>query len=335
VIDRRAFIAVIDRRAFIALVGGGVIGLPRTVRAQPSGKVYRVALLVHGGQAIKGLVELFRRSLHDFGYVEGQNLQLEVRLVERHEALPAAAVELVRIGVDVIAAGTTLPGLAAKRATSTIPIVLIAAADPVQAGLVAGLARPGGNVTGNAALTPELSGKQLELLREAMPKLSRISVLWNSANPANTPVMRETVIVTTRLGMKLELIDLRAPEQIDESLAAIVRHRPDALLIMPESAFFAHVTRINEVAIRHRFPTIALLREFTRRGSLMSYGPSVPDLVKRSAAFIDKILKGANPANLPIEQPTKFELVINLKTANVLGLTMPETLLVRADEIIR
>jgi len=326
---------VINRRTFIAVVGSSFLGMPLTVRAQPAAKVYRVALLVHGGQAVKGLVEVFRSSLRDFGYVEGQNLQLEVRLVERHEALPEAAAELVRIGVDVIAAATTLPGLAAKRATSTIPIVLIAAADPVQAGLVAGLARPGGNITGNAALTPELSGKQLELLREMMPKLTRIAVLWNSANPANTPVMRETVIVTNRLGMKLELVDLRAPDQIEDSLAAIVRHRPDALLIMPESAFFAHATRLNEVAIRHRFPTIALIREFTRRGSLMSYGPSIPDLVKRSAAFIDKILRGANPANLPIEQPTKFELVINLKTAKALGLTIPEPLLVRADELIQ
>jgi len=326
---------VINRRTFVAIVGGGVLGMPRAVAAPSPAKVYRVALLVHGGQALKGLVEIFRSGLRDLGYVEGHNLQLEVRLVERHEALPDAAAELVRIGVDVIAAGTTLPGLAAKRATSTIPIVLIAAADPVQAGLVAGLARPGGNVTGNAALTPELSGKLLELVREAMPKLSRIAVLWNSANPANTPVMRETVIVTNRLGMKLDLIDLRAPDQIEDSLAAIVRHRPDAVLIMPESAFFAHVLRINEVAVRHRFPTIALLREFARRGSLMSYGPSIPDLVKRSAAFIDKILRGANPANLPIEQPTKFELVINLKTVNALGLTMPETLLVRADELIQ
>jgi len=326
---------VLDRRAFIALAGGGVLAIPLTVGAQPAGKVYRVALLVHGGPAVSGLVQVFRNSLRDFGYVEGRNLQLEVRLVERHEALPDAAAELVRLGMDVIAAGTTLPGLAAKRATSTIPIVLIASADPVHAGLVAGLARPGGNVTGNAALTPELSGKQLELLREAMPRLSRVSVLWNSANPANTPVMRETVIVSTRLGMKLDLVDLRAPDQIEDALATVVRHRADALLVMPESAFFAHVARINEVAIKHRFPTIALIREFTQRGSLMSYGPSIPDLVKRSAAFIDKILKGANPADLPIEQPTKFELVINMKTAKALGLTIPEPLLVRADELIQ
>ena len=326
---------MLDRRAFIALAGGGVLAIPLTVGAQPAGKVYRVALLVHGGPAVSGLVQVFRNSLRDFGYVEGRNLQLEVRLVERHEALPDAAAELVRLGMDVIAAGTTLPGLAAKRATSTIPIVLIASADPVHAGLVASLARPGGNITGNAALTPELSGKQLELLREAMPRLSRVSVLWNSANPANTPVMRETVIVTTRLGMKLDLVDLRAPDQIEDALAAVVRHRADALLIMPESAFFAHATRINEVAIKHRFPTIALIREFTQRGSLMSYGPSIPDLVKRSAAFIDKILKGANPADLPIEQPTKFELVINMKTAKALGLTIPEPLLVRADELIQ
>jgi len=160
-------------------------------------------------------------------------------------------------------------------------------------------------------------------------------VLWNSANPANTPVMRETVIVSTRLGMKLDLVDLRAPDQIEDALAAVVRHRADALLIMPESAFFAHAARINEVAIKHHFPTIALIREFTQRGSLMSYGPSIPDLVKRSAAFIDKILKGANPADLPIEQPTKFELVINMKTAKALGLTIPEPLLVRADELIQ
>ena len=326
---------MLDRRAFIAIAGVGVLTTPLTVGAQPAGKVYRVALLVHGGPAVSGLVQVFRNSLLDFGYVEGRNLQLEVRLVERHEALPDAAAELVRLGVDVITAGTTLPGLAAKRATSTIPIVLIASADPVHAGLVASLARPGGNVTGNAALTPELSGKQLELLREAMPRLSRVSVLWNSANPANTPVMRETVIVTTRLGMKLDLVDLRAPDQIEDALAAVVRHRADALLIMPESAFFAHAARINEVAIKHRFPTIALIREFTQRGSLMSYGPSIPDLVKRSAAFVDKILKGASPVDLPIEQPTKFELVINLKTAKTLGLTIPEPLLVRADELIQ
>ena len=326
---------MIDRRTFVATSAIGILAVPLAAEAQTAGKVYRIGLLVHGGPAVAGLVQVFRHSLQDLGYVEGRNLLLEVRLVERHELLPAAAAELIRLSVNVIAAGTTLPGLAAKRATSTIPIVLVASADPVHAGLVASLAHPGGNITGNAALTPELSGKQLELLTEAIPRLARVTVLWNSANPANTPVMRETEIVTTKLGIRLDLVDLRASELIEEALAAIVRHQPDALLVMPESVFFVHATRLADFGVSHRLPTIALVREFTRAGSLMSYGPNVPDLVRRSAAYIDKILKGKNPADLPIEQPTKFELVINMKTAKALGLTIPQSLLLRADEIIQ
>ena len=325
---------MIDRRAFISTVTLGLLVAPLAAETQQMGKVYRIGLLVHGGPAVGGLVEVFRHSLRDLGYVEGRNLLLEVRLVERHEVLPDAAAELVRHSVDVIAAGSTLPAVAAKRATTTIPIVLVASADPVHAGLVASLARPGGNITGNAALTPELSGKQLELLREAIPRLSRVAVLWNSANPANTPVLRETEVVTTKLGIRLELIDLPRSELIEDALAAIVKHRVDALLVMPESVFFVHAARLAGFAVKHRLPTIALVREFTNAGSLMSYGPSLPDLVRRSAAYIDKILKGARPSDLPVEQPTKFELVINLKTAKALGLTIPQTLLLRADQVI-
>jgi putative tryptophan/tyrosine transport system substrate-binding protein len=296
-----------DRRTFISTSTLGLLATSAAA-AQPGGKVYRIGVLVHGGPAVGGLFQVFRQSLRDLGYVEGRNLLLEVRLVERQEVLPDAAADLIRFGVDVIAVGSTVPALAAKRVTSTIPIVLVASADPVHAGLVASLAHPGANITGNAALTPELSGKQLELLREAMPRLSRVAVLWNSANPANTPVMRETEIVTAKLGIRLDVVDLRASELIDDALAAIVKHRADALLVMTEPAFFRHQARLADFSIKHRLPTISLVHEFTNAGSLMSYGPSLPDLVRRAAAYIDKILKGKNPADLPIEQPTKFEL---------------------------
>jgi putative ABC transport system substrate-binding protein len=308
---------------------------PLTTGAQLAGKVYRVGVLVQAPTTAGSMIDLFRQSLHDLGYIEGRNLLLELRIVERQEALPDAAAELVRLRVDVILAAATLPALAAKRATSTIPIVMAAVADPVHAGLVASLARPGANITGNAALTAELSGKQLQLLKETLPRLSRVAVLSNGANPAYTRIVKEeTEIAATTLGIRLEFVDLRSSGQVEDALATVAQHRVDALLLLPDPVIYPHRTRLADFAVENRLLTIALLREFANAGSLMSYGPSLSDLVRRSAAYVDKILKGAKPGDLPVEQPTKFELVINLKTAKALGLTIPPSVLGRADQVI-
>ena len=303
---------------------------------QQTGRVHRVGVLAHGtSTTAMGLVEVFRQGLREFGYVEGKNISFEFRLVERQELLPDAAAELVRLRVDVIAAASTLPALAAKRATSTIPIVMAAAGDPVHTGLVASLARPGGNITGNAALTPELSVKQIELLKEMLPRLSWVAVLSNGANPAYTPILRDLQIAAPALGIRFESIDLRASDQMEDALATIAKQRVDALLVMPDPVVFPHLKRLADFATGNRLPTTSLLREFVNAGSLMSYGPSLSDLVRRSAAYVDKILRGAKPADLPVEQPTKFEFMLNLKTAKALGLTIPQSVLVRADEIIQ
>jgi putative tryptophan/tyrosine transport system substrate-binding protein len=307
---------------------------PLTTGAQQAAKVYRVGVLVQGTPATaSGMID-FRQSLHDLGYVEGRNLLFDLRLVERQEALPDAAAELVRLRVDVIVAATTLPALAAKRATSTILIVMAAAGDPVHAGLVTSLARPGANITGNVALTAELIGKQLELLKETLPRLSRVAILSNGANPLYTRITRETEIAATTLGIRVEFVDLRSSDQVEDALATVEKHRVDALLLMPDPVILPRLTQIADFAVKNRLPTISLVREFPNRGSLMSYGPSLSDLVRRSAAHVDKILKGAKPADLPVEQPIKFELVINLKTAKALGLTIPPSVLGRADQVI-
>ena len=296
---------------------------------------YRVGVLVPlPAAAATDLVHVLRQELQELGYVQGRNLMLDLKFAETPARMAEAAGELVRANVDVIVASTSMPALAAKRATSTIPIVMVASADPVTVGLVASLARPGGNITGSAVLTPELSTKQLELLKEISPRLSRVPVVLNSTNPVSPKIWHDLQQTAHGLAVALEYVDVREASGLDGALASIARQRPDALLVMPEPVLFPQFHRIAAFAARNHLPSISLLREFAVAGGLASYGPSYRVLLTRAASFVDKILRGAKPGDLPVEQPTKFELVINVKTARALNLTIPRTVLARTDDVI-
>jgi putative ABC transport system substrate-binding protein len=268
--------------------------------------------------------------------VEGRNIAIEYRWAEgKVERLPAFAVELLGLKVDVIVAVSTPDALAARKATRTIPIVFVTAGDPVDSGLVAGIARPGGNVTGLSLLAPEIVARQLQTLKEAVPKASRVAVLSNSANP-NTPLLvKETEAAARSLGVRLQLLGVRGDDAFDSAFSAVTKERPDALFVLFDPLLFLHRTRIVEFANKNRLPAMYAHREFAEVGGLMAYGADLRDNYRRAAIYVDKILKGAKPADLPVEQPTKFELVINLKTAKALGLTIPQSLLQRADEVIQ
>jgi putative ABC transport system substrate-binding protein len=279
----------------------------------------------------------FRQGLRELGWVEGQNTVIDYRYAEgRFDRLPGLAAELVRLKVDIIVAAPTPAAAAAKKATGTIPIVMIAVGDPVGLGLIASLARPGGNVTGlSFSVGPEILGKQLELLKETVPKLRRVAILSNPANPVQPGQIREVNVAARSLGVQLQFLEARGPNEFDGAFAAMAKERVGALLVLADSMLIAHRTRLADLAARSRLPAAYGTREDVEAGGLMSYGPSLRDLFRRGATFVDKILKGAKPADLPVEQPTKFELVINLKTAKALGLTIPPSLLGRADEIIQ
>jgi putative ABC transport system substrate-binding protein len=309
--------------------------LPPAGEAQPAGKVHRIGVLVPGTAASAApLVGVFRQALGELGYVEGQNFLIELRYAETAEALGDTAIELTRLNLDVIIAPTTTTAVALKRATRTIPIVVVVVGDPVQSGLIGSLARPGGNLTGNAVLYPELTVKQLELLRETSSRLSRILVLGNWSNPSTPPIWDSLQSSARGLSVRLNSIDVRAPEDFDTALVAAMRQRPDAILALTDPLILFRAARLAEFALSNRLPSISFFREFALAGGLMSYGPNLVELVRRSAWYVDKILKGTKPADLPVEQPTKFELVINLKTAKALGLTIPPSVLGRADQII-
>ena len=278
----------------------------------------------------------FRQGLRDLGYVEGQNIVIEERRAEGQlKRLPTLAVELVRLEVDVIVTAGTPGTLAAKQATTTIPIVMAISGDPVRVGLVASLARPGGNVTGLSLLGAELAAKRLQLLKEVIPTLSRVTVLSNPANLGVVPHIEELEAGARVLGVALQSEAVRSPHEFESAFAAIMKERPDALLLTADSLHQLHVGGILDFAARSRLPVISNVKENVIAGALMSYGTSIPELFRHAATFVDKILKGAKPADLPVEQPTKVELVINLKTAQALGLTIPPFLLFQADEVIR
>jgi putative tryptophan/tyrosine transport system substrate-binding protein len=273
--------------------------------------------------------------LEELGWIEGRNIVLVQRYAEnRLERLPELAADLVRLNVDVIAAGGTLAPLAAKRATTTIPIVMLAAGDPLGSSLVASLARPGGNVTGMSLMIPDLGGKRLELLKEVLPRVARVTVLWNAANPYSARVFKETQAVASTVGIELISLEVRDPDDFDGAFEALRRLRPDALVVVEDPLTLSNIKRLVEFVAEQRLPALYGVREFVDVGGLISYGPNIADLFRRSAYCIDKILKGAKPADLPVQQPTKFEMLINLKTAKALGLEVPPTLLARADEVI-
>src|SRR5262245_43750243 len=305
--------------------------------AQQTGKIFRIGYLAAStasGSAV--LVDVFRQELIKLGWIEGKNITIECRFAEQqNERLPELAADLVRLKVDLIVAPGTPPVLAAKKATTTIPIVMTNVGDPVGAGLVASLARPGGNVTGNASLSPELSTKRLEILKDAVPKLARVGFFRDLAS-SESPQMKELRPASLALKVKLEEIETQVDAKGLESAFQTAKQRQvNAIMTMTTRAFFAERKRIVELAGKHRLPAIYFQKEFVDEGGLMSYGADFDDLYRRAAVYVDKILKGAKPADLPVQQATKFEFVINLKAAKQIGLTIPPNVLARADKVIR
>ena len=326
-----------DRRSFLLIAMGGVLVAPNICDAQGGAKVYRVGIL-NGSSATAqhDNVEAFHHGLRELRWIEGENVAFEYRFAEgKYERLPDLAADLVRLGVDVIVASPSVSAVPAKKATATIPIVMVNAGDPVGVGLVASLARPGGNVTGLAWSVGVSYGKHLELLQQIVPKARRVAILTNPANPAEPIATREAKIAGQSLGLQLLVLEAREPNEFESVFAAVARERAGALFVMAEGLFRLHATELVTLAAKNRVPTIYGQREYVDAGGLMSYGPSARAAWRRAAVFVDKILKGAKPADLPVEQPTKFELVINLKTAKALGLTIPPSLLSRADQVIQ
>ncbi len=310
----------------------------RTAAAQQPAKLPRIGVLSPASPppAPAPALDAFRQGLRELGYVEGQNILLEYRHADwQFDRLPALAAELVQRTPDVLFTYTTNGALAAKQATTTIPIVVGSAGDMVGRGLVASLARPGGNITGTTTLGPEMDGKRLELLQEAVPQMARVAFLGNPANPTWPPQFERLATETQALGVQLLRVDAGAPSEFEDAFAAMVEGRADALLVTDEAMFHAHRQRLVELALKHRLPAISRIRGFAQAGGLIQYGDDPIALARVAATHVDKILKGAKPGELPVERPLKFELVLNFKTAQALGMTFPPTLLIRADEVIK
>jgi putative tryptophan/tyrosine transport system substrate-binding protein len=328
---------MMDRRRFLLISLAGALAGPLAVEAQQTGKVYRLGFLSNGwATAIPQVVAAFRQGLRELAWVEGQNIVIEYRWAEgRSDRLPDLTAELVRLRVDVLVASGAAATRAAKEATTTIPIVSVAVQDPVALGSVQSLGRPGGNITG-PTLTGGLAivGKQLELLKETVPGVSRVAVLWNPANPMLLQQLRDTESAARSLNVQLQPVEARSPDEFDRAFSRIIRGRVEALLVSTDPVFAAQGTRLANLAARNRLPAMYGLRRHVEAGGLIAYGANELDVWRRAATYVDKILKGAKPAELPVEQPTKFELVINLKTAKALGLTIPPSLLARADHVI-
>jgi putative ABC transport system substrate-binding protein len=330
---------MLTRRRFAATVASGLLAAPLAGRAQVGARTYRIGVLSTlppGTSGVARLWEPFVQGLRELGYVEEQNLVIERRYAAegQPDQLPGLAADLVRLKVDVIVAGGSLTPFAAKAATTTLPVVITNHGDPVGSGLVASLARPGGNITGLSLLSPELIGKQLELLKKAIPRIVRIATLWNPTSQTHPRMLSEAEAPARALGIRLERLPARGLDDYERAFIAMTRQRTDALLVLGDPIFWYQRSRIVELATKHRVPGMFGQREFVEDGGLMSYGANLLDNFRRAATYVDKILKGAKPGDLPIEQPTKFELVINSKTAKALGLTLPQSVLVQADQII-
>jgi len=324
-------------RVLLILVVVVVLAVGVIAEAQQPKKVPRIGYLAPASlSALAARTEAFRQGLRELGYVEGKNIVIEWRSAEgKIDRLPALAAELVRLKVDVIVTTGPTATHPAKEASSSIPIVMAQDIDPVGTGFVASLARPGGNITGLSSLAPEISGKQLELLKETVPKLSRVAVLWASSNPANAQMLREMERAAATFGVKIQSLDVLGRKDFQTAFGAASKERAEAVLVLQNGVAAAHRTEIAELAVKSRLPAIFPRLEFVEDGGLMSYGASFTHMDRRAATYVDKILKGAKPADLPVEQPTKFEFVINLKTAKQIGLTIPANVLARADRVIR
>jgi putative ABC transport system substrate-binding protein len=329
-----------DRRAFLAGTGAVLLAVPLAAEAQQAGKVYRIGLLqIETREVLVPYLKAFEEGLRELGYVEGRDFVREYRFADRQrERLPDLAAELVRLKVDVIVTGSDPGTMAARQATTTIPIVMVQGADPVGLGLIASVRRPGGNVTGLRAFVGfEIIGKRLQLLKEVVPSLSRVAGLWNPDLPGNVALWEAAEEGARRLGLTLLSVEVRQPRELEGAFAKITQERAQALFVVPDAfALLVNVRRpeIPALAAKNRLPSIYPSREAVDAGGLMNYGVSGLDMFRRAATYVDKILKGANPGDLPVEQPTKWEMVINLKTAKALGLTIPPSVLMRADEVI-
>jgi putative ABC transport system substrate-binding protein len=323
----------VDRRAFIGTLAGGLLAVPLAAEAQPAAKVARLGVLLFSTPAAEPNLPALLAGLRDLGYVEGRNIALEYRYAEgRPERVSELALQIASVKPDVLVVlgGDLVPSM--KHATATVPIVMLTSQDPVEAGVVASFARPGGNLTGVAFVSSETAGKRLQFLKEAVPSLTRVAVLWNPDHPDGE--YRNTGAAARRLGIHVQSLEVRRPDDFDAVFQAAIRERAEALLVASSRFMNSNRSRVLEFAGKQRVPLVTGWGPWARAGSFMSYGPDLDTLVRRAATHVDRILRGAKPADLPVEQPTKFELVINLKTARALGLTIPQSLLLRADQVI-
>jgi putative tryptophan/tyrosine transport system substrate-binding protein len=326
-----------NRRRVLLTSLAGVLTAPLAIEAQEAGKKARIGVLLLPPRAEAGgtYIRALREGLRELGYVEGQNLLLEIRSAEgRPDLLPALAAEILTTRPDVLVTSGSEAILTLKRATGVVPIIMATVMDPVALGIAGSLAHPGGNLTGLAIMSLDLTAKRLQLLKEAVPRLSRVAVLWNPANPGNVLQLREVETASQILGLRWQGVAVRRPDELAGAFEEIVGAKSNGILAIEDSMLVSHRSRIVESVARTRLPAMYAFRQFVDAGGLMSYGPNVPESFRRAAVYVDKILKGAKPADLPVERPTKFELVINLKTAKALGLTIPPSLLARADQII-
>ena len=327
-----------ERRNFLAMVPAGLLAARLSADAQEAAKVPRIGLLVASLAGNPHLRATFLHGLRELGHVEGRNVVIDIRSAEgRSERYPALAAELVALNVDVIVVPGIPGALAAKQATRTIPIVFVGATDPAKSGLVASLARPGGNVTGLSLVDPGLVGKSLELLKEAVAGLSRVALLWHPGafgERTEQEMLKGAEVAARALAVRLQIVEPRAPEQLDKAFSDMTKERAGALTVASTAMFITERRRLVALAAKNPLPVVYPWKEGVDAGGLMAYGPSVAEVFRRAATYVDRILKGAKPADLPVEQPTKFELIINLKTAKALGLTIPPSLLLRADQVI-
>ena len=326
------------RKNVIALALSAVLFvLCSSAAAQHHVNARRIGVLLPYTAAPDSRIEAFRQGLRELGYVEGQTITIEYRWANgKFEKLPELAADLVRLNVEVIVSAVTQASLAAKKATSAIPIVMVGVSDPVGSGLVSSLARPGTNITGTSSMTAELVGKQLELLKQTVPEVSRAAALWNPDNPVFQALqLREAELAARTLDMQLQFVEARGPDEIDRAFAAMAKGRTKALIVLGDPVFISYRKQIANLAAKRGLSAVGGTKEHVEAGDLMAYGPSFSDMFRRTAVYVDKILKGAKPADLPVEQPSKFELIINLKTAKQLGLTIPPNVLARADRVIK
>jgi putative ABC transport system substrate-binding protein len=324
------------RRELLLALGAGALAWAGTARAQSPPTARRIGLLSGFSPSVYApSYQAFRLGLRDLGWVEGKSISIEYRYAEgRHDRLPGLAADLVRLKVDVIVTEATSDSLAAQKATRAIPIVMEAGGDPVANGLVESLARPGGNVTGLSQMLQALSGKRLELLKEMVPKLSRVAMLWNPQSASAMLNWKENQQPARQLGIQLHSLEVRSPNELDKAFEAATRARADALAILPDPVLSTNLERIVDFSAKSRLPSIYQSSDFADAGGLVTYGPDRADLFRRAATYVDKILKGTKPGDLPVDQPTKLELVVNLKTAKALGITIPQSVLFRADRVI-